>query len=140
MPSSEQTPTEGEQFSYQFTLDANPVPTEFNWTRNDTAVVNGTRISVTVNSITISSVSRSDSGTYQVVSRNSVGMGSGTFTLNVLCECLSESMSLCTCVLHLLVDCVHSFVLHCIPTVYYCALCVHLVVCVLFVDGIILRT
>ena len=87
MPSPEQSPTEGEQFSYQLTLDADPAPTEFNWTINGTSVVSGTRIAVTVNSITISNVSRSDSGTYQVVSRNSVGMGSGTFTLNVLCEC-----------------------------------------------------
>ena len=91
MPSSEQTPTEGEQFSYQFVFGANPIPTEFNWTRNSTTVVNGTRITVTVDSITISNVSRSDSGTYQVVSRNSLGMGSGTFTLNVLCECLVQN-------------------------------------------------
>ena len=92
MPSSEQSPTEGEQFPYQLILDADPAPTEFNWTRNGTAIVSDTRITVTVNSITISNVSRSDSGTYLVVSRNSVGMGSGTFTLNVLCECLVQNL------------------------------------------------
>ena len=84
--SRKQTVLEGYlNYGYQFKFEANPIPDSFNWTRNE-ELITGNRFSTTVSSTFISIVNRNDSGTYQVVSRNSAGMGMANFTLNVLCE------------------------------------------------------
>jgi hypothetical protein len=72
-------------FFYNFTLDANPViGSDFEWTRDGQMVSGEGRISTTASSITIRNVSRSDSGLYQIVGRNTAGAGMANFTLNVL--------------------------------------------------------
>jgi hypothetical protein len=82
------TSMEGDnEFVYQFTInsDANPVPTNFTWRRGSEEISNSTRITITVNSITIRNVSRSDSGFYVVTATSITGVASANFTLTVQC-------------------------------------------------------
>ena len=51
------------------------------------------RIVTTATSITITNVMRSDSGTYQVFSTNSVGTGTANFTLDVQCMLVSHHLT-----------------------------------------------
>jgi hypothetical protein len=82
------TSMEGDnEFVYQFTInsDANPVPTNFTWRRGSEEISNSTRITITVNSITIRNVDRNDSGIYVVTAYSITGVATANFTLAVQC-------------------------------------------------------
>ena len=66
-------------------FDANPIPTNFTWSK-DGQVTSGGRIATSVSTINITSTTRSDSGSYDIVSFNVVGSGKSFFTLEVQCE------------------------------------------------------
>ena len=51
------------------------------------------RIVTTATSITITNVMRSDSGTYQVFSTNSIGIGTAIFTLDVQCTLVTHHLT-----------------------------------------------
>ena len=74
---------------YNYIISADPQPDSYTWRRNGRIISNSSRITVTISSIRISNVNRSDSGVYTIFSSNVVGNGSANFTLNVYCECLS---------------------------------------------------
>ena len=81
------TVTEGTSvYTYQFRLDASPSPTHFTWTKNGQVIANSDRITLSVDTITIRDITRDDSGTYIVTSRNRAGMDTANFTLDVQCE------------------------------------------------------
>jgi hypothetical protein len=85
-PSLSTTVLEGtSEYSYQFTFVGYPVPTNFTWRRGSEEISNSTRITITVNSITIRNVSRSDSGFYVVTATSITGVASANFTLTVQC-------------------------------------------------------
>ena len=77
---------------YNYIISADPQPDSFTWTKDTVPLSSTDRIALTVNSISISSVSRSDRGVYIVTASNVAGSGSANFTLNVQCE-------LCTCII-----------------------------------------
>ena len=67
----------------------NPMPTTFSWTVNGSAVTVGGRISFSQDDkqLTITNVTRGDSGQYRCVATNSVGnVTSNAATLNVQCK------------------------------------------------------
>ena len=88
LPNQLTTVLEGEGFTYSFGFDANPIPTNFTWSRDGQVISSGGRIATSVNTISITSTTRSDSGVYEVVSYNEAGRGAGNFTLDVQCELL----------------------------------------------------
>ena len=73
-------------FLYVFEFDAFPTPTNFTWSRDGQVISSGGRIATSVNTVSITSTTRSDSGVYEVVSYNEAGRGAGNFTLDVQCE------------------------------------------------------
>ena len=77
---------EGDDFVFYLVLDANPTPTNFNWSRNGQVISSGGQIATSVSTINITSTSRSDSGWYSVASANSVGTAAISFPLDVQCE------------------------------------------------------
>ena len=77
---------EGDDFVFSLVLDANPTPTNFNWSRNGQVISTGGRITTSVSTINITSTSRSDSGWYGVASENMVGTAAISFPLDVQCE------------------------------------------------------
>ena len=82
------TPTEGEQLAISYSLNANPPVISDNITlTKNSALVTDTRVTVTATSLTIASVTRDDSGEYQVTARNVVGSGTFALTVNMYCEC-----------------------------------------------------
>ena len=80
------TPTEGEQLTLSFSLEASPPPTIDNITLNG-SLVTDTRVTVTTRSLTIADVTRSDSGEYQITASNVAGSATFTLTVDVYCEC-----------------------------------------------------
>ena len=67
----------------------NPMPTTFSWTVNGSAVTVDGRISLSQDDkqLTITNVTRGDSGQYRCVANNSVGnVTSDAATLNVQCK------------------------------------------------------
>ena len=67
----------------------NPMPTTFSWTVNGSAVTVGGRISLSQDDkqLTITNVTRGDSGQYRCVANNTVGnVTSNAATLNVQCK------------------------------------------------------
>ena len=83
-------------YTYQFRLNAGPIPTDFNWTKGSQVVSSDNRITLSVDSITIRNITRDDSGTYIVTSRNIAGVDTANFTLNVQCEyCFMCTWSKC---------------------------------------------
>ena len=91
------TPTEGDQFMFSLSIDANPPPAIDNITFNGT-LVNDTRFTVTATSLTIADVSRDDSGVYQITANNVAGSDTFTLTVDVYCECVC--MCNMVCLLH----------------------------------------
>ena len=91
------TVTEGTSvYTYQFILDAGPIPTDFNWTKDSQVVASDNRITLSVDSITIRNITRDDNGTYIVTSRNVAGMDMANFTLDVQCEyCFMDMVKVC---------------------------------------------
>ena len=91
------TVTEGTSvYTYQFRLDAGPIPSDFNWTKDSQVVASDNRITLSVDSITIRNITRDDSGTYIVTSRNGAGMDTANFTLDVQCEyCFMDMVQVC---------------------------------------------
>ena len=93
------TPTEGEQFTVSFDIDANPAVISDNITlTKNSAPVTDTRVTVTATNLTIASVTHDDSGEYQVTAGNVVGSGTFTLTVDVYCECVCVCVCVCTCV------------------------------------------
>ena len=87
LPNRPTTVLEGDDFTYSFGFDANPIPANFTWSREDGQVISsGGRIATSVSTVTITGTTRSDSGVYEVVSYNEAGRGAGNFTLDVQCE------------------------------------------------------
>ena len=86
LPNQPATALEGEDFTYSFGLDADPIPTNFTWSRDGQVISSGGRIATSVSTITITNTTRSDSGVYEVVSYNEGGRGAGNFTPDVQCE------------------------------------------------------
>ena len=82
------TPTEGEQLTLSFSIDANPPPSSDNitLTRSGTLVTDA-RLPVTTTSLTIADVTRYDSGEYQITASNVAGSATFTLTVDVYCEC-----------------------------------------------------
>jgi len=83
-----QTKSEGENVTLSCKADGNPVPT-ISWTRNGSPVDESGRISFSEDKkqLTITNVSRTDSGEYQCVASNS--LGNDTFndaTLDIQCK------------------------------------------------------
>ena len=85
------------EYFYQFTLNnnVNPVPTNFTWRRGSEEISNSARITITVKSITIRNVGRSDSGIYVVTANNAAGRASANFTMDVQCEYCILHICLC---------------------------------------------
>ena len=81
---------EGDTFTYSYLIRADPQPDSFTWTRDTVPFSSTERIALTVDSISISSVSRSDSGVYIVTASNVAGSGSTNFTLNVYCKLYTQ--------------------------------------------------
>ena len=80
------TPTEGEQLTLSFSIEANPQPTIDNITLN-VSLVTDMRVTVTTTSLTIADVTRNDSGEYQITASNVAGSATFTLTVDVYCEC-----------------------------------------------------
>ena len=82
------TPTDGEQLTLSFSIDANPPPSSDNitLTRSGTPVTDA-RVTVNTTSLTIAGVTRGDSGEYQITASNVVGSATFTLTVDVYCEC-----------------------------------------------------
>ena len=90
------TVLESKNVSYTFQFAANPAPDSFMWTKNDQTISDG-RVTVSVSGLTITGTTRDHSGVYQVNSSNAAGVGSGSFTLNVQCECSSMIAQAASC-------------------------------------------
>ena len=87
------TLTEGGNLTLSCNATGNPVPT-ISWTRDGSPVDTSGRISFSENKkeLTITDVSRTDSGEYRCVATNRVGNDtSNAATLNVQCKLLSYS-------------------------------------------------
>ena len=84
---------EGSNFTYTFTLTSESPIVGFNWTRNGVDTGGNGHIVTTATSTTITNVMRSDSGTYQVFSTNSVGTGTANFTLDVQCTLVNHHLT-----------------------------------------------
>ena len=83
-----QTKSEGENVTLSCKADGNPVPT-ISWTRNGSPVDESGRISFSEDKkqLTITNVSRTDSGEYQCVASNSLGNDtSNDATLDIQCK------------------------------------------------------
>ena len=93
------TPTEGEQLTLSFSIEANPPPTIDNITLNG-SLVTDTRVTVTTRSLTIADVTRSDSGVYQITASNVAGSATFTLTVDVYCECTDTASMYASPVYH----------------------------------------
>ena len=89
------TPTEGEQLTFPFQLSGNPPP-NITLTKNS-APVTDTRFTVTATSLTIASVTRDDSGEYQITASNGLDSDTFTLTVDVYCECVCVCVRVHTC-------------------------------------------
>ena len=67
-------------------IDAAPRISDYTWNKDGERITSNGRVSLTVNSISFNSVSRSDSGEYTVVATDSKGTGSAIINLDVYCE------------------------------------------------------
>ena len=84
-----QTVTEGDvNIQINVTIDANPFPSFFTWSRNDVPITSSSNVALTATSITFTTVQRDNAGTYTVYSNNTAGDGSTTFELIVQCKLL----------------------------------------------------
>ena len=84
-----QTVTEGDtNVLINITIDANPIPSFFTWSRNGLPITSSSNVALTATSITFTTVQREDAGTYTVYSNNTAGDGSTTFELIVQCKLL----------------------------------------------------
>ena len=82
------TPREGEQLAISYSLNANPPLTSDSITLTRSgAPITDPRVTVTTTSLTFASVTREDSGEYQVTASNVAGSGTFTLTVDVYCEC-----------------------------------------------------
>ena len=84
-----ETKKEGENVTLSCDASGNPVPTTLSWTVNGSAATVGGRISLSQDNkqLTITNVTRGDSGQYRCVATNSVGsVTSNAATLNVQCK------------------------------------------------------
>ena len=84
-----ETKKEGENVTLFCDASGNPMPTTFAWTVNGSAVTVGGRISLSQDDkqLSITNVTRGDSGQYRCVATNSVGsVTSNAATLNVQCK------------------------------------------------------
>ena len=78
------TPTEREQLTLSFSIDANPPATNDNITLAKNGVpLTDTRFTVTATSLTIADITHDDSGVYQITASNVAGSGTFTLTVNV---------------------------------------------------------
>ena len=83
-----ETKTEGENVTFTCDADGNPTPT-FSWTKDGSVVNTSSRITFNENNknLTITNVSRGDSGEYICVATNNVKtVQSNSSTLNVQCK------------------------------------------------------
>ena len=90
------TKTEGDNLTLSCNTTGNPIA-KISWTRNGTAVNSSGRISFSADNkqLTIMNVSRTDSGEYRCVARNSLGNAtSNVATLNVQCKYIVLSLSI----------------------------------------------
>ena len=98
LPNQPPTVLEGDDFTFSLGFDANPIPINFTWSRDGQVISSGGRIATSVSTITITSTTRSDSGSYDIVSFNVVGSGKGFFTLDVQCELHASHVNgVCLC-------------------------------------------
>ena len=67
-------------------LDANPFPSFFTWSRNGVPITSSSNVALTANSITFTTVQRDNAGMYTVYSNNTAGSGSTTFEVIVQCK------------------------------------------------------
>ena len=78
---------EGDLVRINLTLDANPDPTSFTWTRDGVPFTPPPGGSVGVNFIDFGGpINRTAGGSYTVQSTNDAGTGNATFQLEILCE------------------------------------------------------
>ena len=85
----DETKKEGKNVTLSCDASGNPMPTTFSWTVNGSALTEGGRISLSQGDkqLTITNVTRGDSGQYRCVATNSVGnVTSNAATLNVQCK------------------------------------------------------
>ena len=82
-----QTVTEEEtNVQLNVSVDANPFPLFFNWSRNGALITSSDDVALTADSITFTRVQRGDAGTYTVFSSNTAGSDSTSFELTVQCK------------------------------------------------------
>ncbi len=78
---------EGDLVRINLTLDANPDPSSFTWTRDGAPFTPPTGGSLGVDFIDFGGpIDRSAGGSYFIESTNDAGMGNATFQLDVYCE------------------------------------------------------
>ena len=84
-----QTVTEGDvNVQINVTIDANPFPSFFTWSRNGVPITSSNNVALTATSITFTTVQQDNAGTYTVYGNNTAGGGSTTFELIVQCKLL----------------------------------------------------
>ena len=82
-----QTVTEGDtNVQLNVSVDANPFPSFFNWSRNGVLITSSGNVALTADSITFTRVQRDNAGTYTVYSNNTAGSDSTSFELTVQCK------------------------------------------------------
>ena len=84
----------GETATLDFVIDANP-PSDTNTISSSSTSSVPSSLSINENNTVVvsESVTRSDSGQYIFVSRNSIGESSAVFTLDVQCKCVYTVLS-----------------------------------------------
>ena len=79
---------EGENITLSCNATGNPEPS-ISWVKNGFPINSNSRISFSQDNkqLTITNISRTDSGEYQCAARNRVGNDTSNSTVNVLCKC-----------------------------------------------------
>ena len=82
------TPIEGEKITLSCNATGNPEPS-ISWVKDGSPINSKSRIGLSKDNkrLTITNISRTDSGEYQCVARNRVGNDTSNSRVDVLCEC-----------------------------------------------------
>ena len=78
---------EGDMFRINLRLAGTPAPVDFTWLFNGVEIPPSSEMTLGIDFIEFSSLSRSNAGNYSVTATNAIGSGSGEFSLVVVCKC-----------------------------------------------------